>query len=70
MVKSEGYYLREDWLRDLALDRGDYPLCLDGKASAPHSPAKGRWHGPFSTEKEAAAASSALNDVRVSQDRT
>ena len=68
MVKSQGYYLREDWLADLhmvTLHRGDCPQCLNGRVSAVHSPARGKWHGPLETERHAAAASSGLSGVTV-----
>lgn len=69
MVRSDGFYLHEDWIGDLhaiMLHRGDCPHCNNGKISGDeYGLTVGTWHGPFKSQEDAAASSSALPDVNV-----
>jgi hypothetical protein len=70
MVKSDGFYLHEDWqgdLRTVTLHRGDCSHCNNGKGEVAEAyrSTPGKWQGPFKTQKQAGLASGALPDVNV-----
>ena len=68
-LKSEGFYLLESssgTVHTVTLHRGDCPLCDNGKISSDeYGLTVGTWHGPFKSQEDAAASSSALPDVNV-----